>query len=96
MSNHGNGGAAREATAIATRRVMAGEPVVYVFYNAEQVPPFDVFAGADDPRELTSDDLEAVCSHCLVEDHPEARRGIELAYGYGHAWCDDFGMWHTE
>lgn len=86
-----NGGhGARKATAITTRRVMAGDPVVYI--GREPDGNFAVFDAAN-PWTLTADDLVAICSHCLVESHPEAQRGLELAYAYGSAWRDDDGKW---
>lgn len=56
-----------------------------------------LFDDAPDPEEL--DDIvqpgvsELVCLHCLIEDHPEIGRGLDITRRYGVADLDDDGEW---
>ena len=37
--------------------------------------------------------IDFVCLHCLIEDHPEIGRGLDIAREYGVADLDDGGEW---
>lgn len=58
-----------------------------------------LFDDAPDPEDVpVSGDrlppgITLVCLHCLVEDHPEVGRGLEIAREYGVADLDDDGKW---
>jgi hypothetical protein len=34
-----------------------------------------------------------VCLHCLIDDHPEIGRGLDIAREYGVADLDENGEW---
>ena len=50
-------------------------------------PDPDEVDGLDDPR------VSLVCLHCLIDDHPEIGRGLDIAREYGVADLDDEGEW---
>lgn len=61
-----------------------------------------LFDDAPDPDELSVPDGEAtelpaglslVCLNCLIEDHPEIGRGLDLAREFGAADLDEAGVW---
>jgi len=45
-------------------------------------------ADAPDPDEVTEDDLEGFCLHCLIDRWPEVGRGLDLAREHGAADYD--------
>jgi hypothetical protein len=74
-------------------------PVATVIYHGES-PPLDsgyTVLFADAPEELPDLDdpcLHTVCLHCLIELHPEAGRGLDLAKKHGTADRDpETGEW---
>jgi hypothetical protein len=54
-----------------------------------------LFADAPDPDEVEPDDprITLVCLFCLIEDHPELGRGLEIARRFGVADLDEDGVW---
>jgi hypothetical protein len=56
-----------------------------------------LFDDAPQPDELDTEGqrpaLSIVCLHCLLEDHPEIGRGLDIAREYGVADLDDDGEW---
>ena len=58
-----------------------------------------LFDDAPEPEDLPDDGEELpegislVCLHCLLEEHPELGRGLDLAREYGVADLDDIGEW---
>ena len=59
-----------------------------------------LFEDAPDPDDLPDFDGESlpegitlVCLHCLINDHPEIGRGLDLAREYGVADLDDNDEW---
>ena len=56
-----------------------------------------LYADAPDPDELDEQgrhpDVTIVCLGCLVDDHPEIGRGLDLAREYGVADLDKNGAW---
>lgn len=58
-----------------------------------------LFSDAPDPKDFdeAADELPEgitlVCLHCLIEDHPELGRGLDLAREYGLADLDENGEW---
>ncbi len=54
-----------------------------------------LFDDAPDPDEVQPDDprVSLVCLHCLLDDHPELGRGLDLAREHGVADRDDDGEW---
>jgi len=90
-----------ESVAVAVGRE---PPVVAVIYHAdaEDGAPADsgfdiLFSDApDNLDELDPEDdrLQTVCLHCVIEDYPEAGRGMDLALKHGYAERDlDTGEW---
>jgi hypothetical protein len=49
----------------------------------------------EDPAETREDDLRVVCLGCLLDHHPEAGRGMDLAKRRGAARLVD-GVWLEE
>jgi hypothetical protein len=45
----------------------------------------------DDP--INHPGIQLVCLRCLIDDHPELARGLELARAFGVADLDDNGVW---
>lgn len=67
-------------------------PVFSIGFEAERVFENDsgfgiLFDDAPDPGEVEPGDprIEWVCLHCLINDHPEIGRGLDLAREYGAA-----------
>ena len=58
----------------------------YTVLYADAPDPADV-NDIDDPR------LHWVCLHCLIEEHPEIGRGLEIARRRRVAELDDGGEW---
>ena len=50
---------------------------------------------APDPDEVQPDDprISLVCLACLIDDHPELGRGLDIAREHGVADLDDDGEW---
>jgi len=44
------------------------------------------------PDEVDEHEPDTVCLHCLLDDHPELGRGLDLAREYGEALLED-GEW---
>ena len=53
----------------------------------DDAPDPDEVHGADDPR------ITLVCLHCLLDDHPELGRGLDIARKYGVADLDENDEW---
>lgn len=81
-------------------------PVLGVLYDAESATGFDsgytvLWDDAPHADELHVDGVlfshPAVshwCLHCLIEEHPEIGRGLDLAKEHGQVdWDDDLGEW---
>jgi hypothetical protein len=86
------------AVAITTRNVFNGAPVDFVSWNEPEAPNdsgFSLFSKDDPPPwHLADEDLRSVCPTCLIDDHPEAGRGMDLARQHGFAWREH-GEWLT-
>jgi hypothetical protein len=91
--------------AIVGRDVLEGAPVGIVYYAAERMTSgdsgFDLFSGLESADEFFAkverdpeQHLATVCLHCLIEGHPEAGRGMDLARQHGFAWFED-GEWRV-
>ena len=55
-----------------------------------------LFDNAPDPEEVRGGEHPAisfVCLDCLIDDHPELGRGLDIAHEYGVADLDDDGVW---
>jgi hypothetical protein len=52
-----------------------------------------VFSDAPDPEDVEDDDAKPVCLNCLIDDHPEIGRGLDLAREHGGADLDENGEW---
>jgi hypothetical protein len=92
MSAHGD-------LAIVGRDVLEGARVGIVSYRAEKMARrdsgFDLFSGREPADEFFAKVerdperyLATVCLHCLIEAHPEAGRGMDLARDHGFARHD--------
>jgi hypothetical protein len=50
-----------------------------------------------DPAQVSKGELPPgitfVCLHCLIDDHPEIGRGLDIAREYGVADLDENGEW---
>jgi hypothetical protein len=78
-------------------------PIFSVGYD----PPTDdwdsgfsvLFDDAPEPKELEHPDYEldprisVACLHCLLDEHPEIGRGLDLARTHGAADLEDGGSW---
>ena len=53
----------------------------------DDAPDPDEVQGPDDPR------ITLVCLDCLIDDHPEIGRGLEIARRFGVADVGDDGVW---
>lgn len=77
-------------------------PVEAVVYHDERAIQTDsgftvLLSDAPHADDLTDDDprLATVCVHCLIERHPEAGRGLDLARRNGEANRNlETGDWH--
>jgi hypothetical protein len=55
-----------------------------------------LFADAPDPEDVEGPEhpgISLVCLSCLLDDHPELGRGLDLAREYGVADLDEGGEW---
>jgi|SRR6478672_6718924 len=54
-----------------------------------------LFDDAPDPDEIGEDDprIEWWCLHCLINEHPEVGRGLDIAREHLVADLDDAGEW---
>ncbi|HEX6664813.1 MAG TPA: hypothetical protein VF025_14165, partial [Gaiellaceae bacterium] len=71
-------------TVIVDRGVLEGEPVRAVSWlepEHEWDSGFALFRGPPDSDAETA----LVCLHCLIDEHPEIGRGLELAREHGEA-----------
>lgn len=50
------------------------------------------FDGAPGDRDVAQEDCWILCMHCLIDHHPEARAGMEIARRGGAAVLDE-GSW---
>jgi hypothetical protein len=79
--------------------VGAEAPVVTVVHSDEKVIPTDsgftvlLSDAPERPEDADDDDMETMCLHCLIEDHPEVGRGLDLAKKKGHADRSEDGTW---
>ena len=87
--------------------VWGSEPPVFsIGYEREKLGPGDsgftvLFDDAPDPDDIPKEDnpvelppgITLVCLHCLINDHPEIGRGLDIAREYGVADLDDDGEW---
>jgi hypothetical protein len=53
----------------------------------DDAPDPDEVEGPDDPR------ISVVCLSCLIDDHPELGRGLDIAREYSVADLDENGAW---
>lgn len=79
-------------------------PAFSIGFEEEKIGPGDsgftvLFDDAPDPEDLPDftdelpDGVTLVCLHCLIQDHPEIGRGLDIAREYGVADLDDDGEW---
>jgi hypothetical protein len=77
-------------------------PARSIGYERERMTPSDsgftvLFDDAPDPEEAEQSmdhvDIAFVCLSCLVDDHPEIGRGLDLAFEYGVADLSEDGEW---
>jgi hypothetical protein len=85
--------------------VWGSEPPAFsIGYEREKLWPGDsgftvLFDDAPEPDDLpdAGDDppegITVVCLHCLLDDHPEIGRGLDIAREYGVADLDENGVW---
>jgi hypothetical protein len=77
-------------------------PAFSIGYESEKLTPADsgytvLFDDAPDPEELDETgqhpDVSIVCLNCLLDDHPEIGRGLDIAREYGVADLAERGEW---
>jgi hypothetical protein len=77
-------------------------PALSIGYEEEKLGPGDsgftvLFDDAPAPEEVGEDGthpaIYMLCLHCLIEDHPEIGRGLDIAREYGVADLNDNGEW---
>jgi hypothetical protein len=79
--------------------------VYSIGYEKDKLGPGDsgfsvLFSDAPDPDDIPTESLEElppgitlVCLHCLIDDHPEIGRGLDIAREHGVADLDENGEW---
>jgi len=72
--------------------VWGGTPPIYSIGYDEPGSVYDsgftvLFDDAPDPDDVAADDerLSWVCLHCIIDEHPEIGRGLDLARQHGAA-----------
>lgn len=84
--------------------VLGNEPPAFsIGYEMKKLGPTDsgftvLFSDAPDLEDVELPEGEPppgslVCLHCLIDDHPEIGRGLDIAREYGVADLDDNGEW---
>jgi hypothetical protein len=82
--------------------VLGSEPPAFSIGHEQPMGSWDsgftvIFADTPDLEELDDDVLgdgsELVCLDCLIDDHPEIGRGLDIAREYGVADLDEDGEW---
>ena len=81
--------------------VWGSEPPAFSIGHEKPMWPGDsgftvIFSDAPDPDEVHGPDdprVTLVCLHCLINDHPEIGRGLDIAREYGAADLDDNDEW---
>lgn len=58
----------------------------------DDAPDPEDFPEEDNPQELPPG-ITLVCLHCLINDHPEVGRGLDIAREYGVADLDEHDEW---
>lgn len=59
----------------------------------DDAPDPEEVEGIVDREELAEAGVTLVCIHCLIEDHPEIGRGLDVARRFGAADLDEDGEW---
>jgi hypothetical protein len=85
--------------AVVSQAVASGEaPVRVLYFDDDDASRFIVF-GSDvsyeHPERNSREDFHVICEHCLLEEHPEAGKGLDLARAHGSAYLAD-GEWVGE
>ena len=82
--------------------VWGGEPPAFSIGYDEPLGSWDsgftvIFDDAPDPDDVAEGaqhpGIAPVCLHCLLDDHPELGRGLDVAREHGAADLDDEGVW---
>lgn len=81
--------------------VWGSEPPAFSIGHDEPMGPGDsgftvLFDDAPDPEEVGEEGhpaITTVCLRCLIDDHPEIGRGLDIARRYGAADLDENGDW---
>ena len=87
--------------------VWGSEPPAFsIGYEKKKLGPGDsgftvLFDDAPDPESVElgnpadgfPEGVTIVCMHCLLDDHPEIGRGLDIAREYGVADLDENGEW---
>jgi hypothetical protein len=88
-----------------TAFVWGTEPPAFSIGSDEPLGPWDsgfsvLFDDAPDPDDLPPpsaeelpDGITVVCLHCLLDDHPELGRGLDIAREHCVADLDERGQW---
>jgi hypothetical protein len=90
-----------------TAFVWGSEPPAFSIGYEKPLGPADsgfsvLFDDAPDPEDVDSAELPEgemppgitlVCLHCLIDDHPEIGRGLDIAREHGLADLDEKGEW---
>jgi hypothetical protein len=77
-------------------------PIFSVGYEAERLAPADsgysvLFQDAPSPREIQGGSdprTRWMCLSCLLDEHPEVGRGLDVARKHGAADLGENGEWH--
>lgn len=78
-----------ESLAVVGLGVLRGDPITWVQHEDD-----DYLALAEsDPLDPGVEDMRLLCLHCLINRHPEAGRGMDLARLHGAAEFRE-GEWH--
>ena len=83
----------RARLAVVSDGVHQGQPVTRVIYGEGGFTLLDAEMADEDPNDHELEEFHAVCLDCLIETHPEAGRGMDVAreevssrFVEGHGW----------
>ena len=66
-------------------------PATEIFF-AEDSGFFLISDEAPHADDAVPEDFRVVCLDCLIDEHPEAGEGMDIARHYGEAWLEG-GVW---
>lgn len=71
----------------------SGFSVLFADAPTEDELEEDIGADEHSPMGLPHPSMSLACLHCVLDDHPEIGRGLDVAREYGVAELDENGEW---